>query len=882
MIKRTTKSRLLAAALLCLPCLARADEPGDRPVLPPIEPAPMVQVLVDDPLNSEQDKTDLLIFHGRWDALPAAAELTPNQRARLALLKDELENPALHDESADALLRAEAALRRGEPETAIQLLQGTETAQAALLASQAYEQLGQTTRAVELLKPWRHKLRGDQLNDPAELTAAAEALVALARLEGRPAQDYQLALNLLGRVRQELDPAYWPALIAEADLLIEKDNPSEGVDALTAALALNPVCGEAWDRLGRLSVQGYAFDRASAVIEKLRGINPTHPMADLIEARSLLQQRDVAGAKALVDAGLSRFPNHREWLALNAAAAALSYDEPGTQVALDTFQNVSPGNPLGYLTVGTYLAAARQYAPAEAMLRRAVELAPNWPKPRIELGLLLMQAAHDEDAQRELAAATRLDPFNKRANNQLAMLNDLLAYDRIETEHFLIRYKPGIDEALARDMPEKLEAIYRDITNAFGHKPERITRIDLMPDEEHFAVRITGMPDIWTIAAATGDAIAMTPPREGPGQHGGYDWPNVVRHEFVHTVTLDQTRNRIPHWFTEACAVSQETAPRSYDTCRLLAEALQKDKLFALDQINWGFIRPKTPTDRPLAYAQSDWMLEYIAVRYGHKAITDMLALYHDGVPDTEALVRVTGESAEAFMSGFKAWASGQVKAWGLAQYPASTRLTEVLAGEGESADDAELNTLLAEHPGHPRLLRLIAERALTGGDTDAARRAVLRYADSRPVDPWPHRALVELALAEGDLSSVLGSLESIDQIEPSSGRWAHELAKAYRKDGNYTQALAAIERALDREPYNATYRELAAAVALQVQDNDRAIRHIQAAALIEPGRAAHQLRLAALYHRMGQLDEAAAAARRALELDPASPAARFLKPADH
>lgn len=878
MIKRTTTPRLLIAALLCLPGLARADEPGERPLLPPIDPAPMVQALIDDPLNDEPMRIDLLIFHGRWDGLPDAAELTPDQRARLALLKDELENPALRDDGVDALLRAEAALSRGEPESVIQLLTGIDTAQAALLASQAYEQLGQTARAVEILKPWRDKLRGDQLNDPAELTAAAEALVALARLEGRPAQDYQLALNLLGRVRQDLDPAYWPALIAEADLLIDKDNAKEGVDALTAALALNPSCGDAWDRLGRLSVEGFAFDRVSAVIEKLRAINPTHPLADLIEARSLLQQRDVAGAKALVAAGLSRFPSQREWLALSAAAAALSYDEPGTQAALDTFQNVSPGNPLAHLTVGTYLAAARQYAPAEAMLRQAVELAPNWPKPRIELGLLLMQAAHDEDAQRELAAATRLDPFNKRAANQLAMLNDLLAYDRIETEHFLVRYKSGIDEALARDMPEKLEAIYRDVTNAFGHRPRRVTRIDLMPDKAYFAVRITGMPEVWTIAAATGDAIAMTPPREGPGQHGGYDWPNVIRHEFVHTVTLDQTRNRIPHWFTEACAVSQETAPRSYDTCRLLAEALQKDKLFALDQINWGFIRPKTPTDRPLAYAQADWMLEYIAVRFGHKAITDMLALYHGGVPDTEAMVRVTGESAEAFMSGFRAWAGGQVRAWGLAQYPTGPRLTEVLNGAGEPTDEDELNTLLAGHPGHPRLLRLIAERALKGPDPEAARRAVLRYADSRPVDPWPHRALVELSLANGDLTEVLGSLQTIDQIETSSGRWAHELAKVYRADADPTQALRAIDRALDREPYNATYRELAAAIALQIQDNDRALHHVYAAALIEPQRAVHQARLAALYHRMQRFDEADAAARHAMELDPASPASRFLK----
>ena len=53
------------------------------------------------------------------------------------------------------------------------------------------------------------------------------------------------------------------------------------------------------------------------------------------------------------------------------------------------------------------------------------------------------------------------------------------------------------------------------------------------------------------------------------------------------------------------------------------------------------------------------------------------------------------------------------------------------------------------------------------------------------------------------------------------------------------------------------------------------------AASLIEPDRPAHQARLAALYQRLGQLDEADAAARRALALNPDSPASRFLKPAE-
>ncbi|MFM8699515.1 MAG: hypothetical protein ACKOF7_12850, partial [Phycisphaerales bacterium] len=80
-------------------------------------------------------------------------------------------------------------------------------------------------------------------------------------------------------------------------------------------------------------------------------------------------------------------------------------------------------------------------------------------------------------------------------------------------------------------------------------------------------MRITGMPSVHTMAASTGPLIALEAPREGaPQLHlGRFDWEDVLRHEYVHTVTLDRTRNRIPHWFTEALATRLETKPRSFD-----------------------------------------------------------------------------------------------------------------------------------------------------------------------------------------------------------------------------------------------------------------------------------------------------------------------------
>ena len=139
-----------------------------------------------------------------------------------------------------------------------------------------------------------------------------------------------------------------------------------------------------------------------------------------------------------------------------------------------------------------------------------------------------------------------------------------------------------------------------------------------MPDHKFFSVRITGMPRIHTVAACTGPLIAIEVPREGPPEKhmGLFDWLKVLRHEYTHTITLSQTKNRIPHWLTEAAAVSMEDVPRKYERARELAKRWQQDDLFDLDEINWAFIRPRRPGDRSFAYAQGHWMVEYMNERF--------------------------------------------------------------------------------------------------------------------------------------------------------------------------------------------------------------------------------------------------------------------------
>ncbi|MEL7089676.1 MAG: hypothetical protein AAGL98_14750, partial [Planctomycetota bacterium] len=332
----------------------------------------------------------------------------------------------------------------------------------------------------------------------------------------------------------------------------------------------------------------------------------------------------------------------------------------------------------------------------------------------------------------------------------------------------------------------------------------------------------------------------------------------------MHTVTLAQTANRVPDWFTEACAVSSETIDRTYDTCQLLTWALREDKLFEYDQINWGFIRPKMSYERPLAYAQADWMLEFIATRWSHEAIVELLELYRLGVSDSEALRAVTGRSPDEFMSQFRGWAAGQVASWGMAETETSEEARAVIDNRGPDTGTDELITLLDAHGGnHPDLLRLIAERAAKNIDPHEARYWLSRYAEARPVDPWPHKQLVQLAFDLNQPDDALGSLQLLEKSNNYTAAWSRQLAELHRRAGRLDAAQRAMTRALHCEPYNAGFRELAATISLQRRDLAGAAYQVESLEILEPDRATHPTRLAVIYQRLGRAEDAVAAAKR-------------------
>ncbi len=889
---------------LALPGVAQvADSPAQSPSPEPMQGPPLaaaVTRLLGAEYLSDDERRSLRLRHGVWTDEDLAS---PALRARAALVRGAWDDTAFNDPDCHPLDRAEALLRRGDLHDALTSLDGLDSIRAIRLRAEALEALGRLEEADAALEPLVARLVGRRVADADELVEGVRGLAIRLRLHGSAraadaAGGYRSLMSMLAVARDEMDRLSWTAHLAEAELLYSRDNLPEAGKAVEETLRLNPSCAAAWSLAGRMAVDSFDFDRAESIAQRLHSLAGPGLSADgaAISARARLRQSDPEGASLALAPALERFPRDRTLLALEAAATAARFDDAGLERALAAFDalNGTERSAEALYEVGRALSEARQYQQAADALERAAARRPTLPEPWIELGLLELQAGRDLRARDALRRAASLDPFNLRAENSLRLIEELLTYETLESDHFIVRFRPGPDAMLAREMLPVLEHIHSVVAGpeGFNHEPSQRTQIELMPDHSWFSVRITGMPRVHTMAASTGPVIAMEAPREGPRSTiGPYDWPRTLQHEYAHTVTLSRTNNRIPHWFTEAAAVWVEHAPVDPRWWSLLVRAYERNELFDLDTISLRFVRPLRPTDRSQAYAQGWWMYRFMVERWGNEAPLALMDRYAAGDRQSAAMRAVLGITPEQFFEAFLPWARAELERLGLALPEGTPTLRDLLmtevarrlerdalwaersgggearAGEPPGLPDFRRTTLpppdaamtarwLERHPGHPDALAAAVQIALAssrGRPTPDMAPLLERLAAARPEDPLPRRHLAKLAI-DGSLPGAperaIEHLEYLDARELRSPAYALELAERYAKADRLDEAWEKAVRASRIAPFDATVREQAARIALLRDDLAAARTQIEALIVLEPDREIHRRRLEALRAR--------------------------------
>ena len=419
-----------------------------------------------------------------------------------------------------------------------------------------------------------------------------------------------------------------------------------------------------------------------------------------------------------------------------------------------------------------------------------------------------------------------MDPFNVRVRNMLEVLDVLDGYAVRETEHFIVKYDGERDALLGEWASRYLEeSVYPQVVGALGYEPPGKTLIEIFCRARStgghgwFSARMTGLPFVGSVGACAGHIVAMVSPNDLPRK---FDWARVLRHEFVHVVTLQQTKFHIPHWYTEALAVRFEALDRPAEWNRVLAERLRSDTLFDLETINLGFIRPDGPDDWTLAYCQAELYAEYLVEAFGQDALVRMLEAYARNRSTPAALRDCFQVDPQQIESGYREFLA-EVAARSVSEDRPLPTLDRIRADLAERPEDAELwSQLAAVHLAGGRegqaarcasaALRLQPGQALAGlvmarihldsGDRDAAMAILEESLDAETPDLRVVVVLAELQLENQDFNQPERLYRIGGSCQPDADLWPKSLARVYLKSGNPRKLTQVLDR-LTRMEYD-------------------------------------------------------------------------------
>ena len=753
----------------------------------------------------------------------ACLRATGNDDRAATVLADAL---AEHPEAA-ALhsMRAEFALAAGEYEKADQaaaaaIRLNSEELSARWTQSELHRLRGEMKAAADGYHWFVRYYNDHDVTDPDATRWVGLAAGQYARWN-RLNDQFSFVVNELLPAARERESDYWPSHYETARLFLEKYNEVDATREIDAGLAINPHSAELHALRGELALHGYELDRAATAAQRALEINPRLLAAHRLQADIHLANVDVHRAIEVLSAALPLNMADEETLGRLAACYAVLdggvVPTPESRAGQIAAQVEVVNSHAGRFceACGDACDALRRYPLAAHYYEMAVQKMPQLTAAHGKLGMVLMRLGEEDRARTILDAAFDADPFNVRVQNTLKVLKVLAGYETLETPHFLVRFDPQRDRITARLVAQRLEQTYPRLCEKFGYEPQGKSLFELFSKsgatDGHgwFSARTVGLPRIHTIGACAGKIVAMQSPTDGARR---FNWARVLEHEFVHVLNLQQTNFGVSHWHTEALATLAEGYPRPPGWDQLLARRHAEGKLYTLDTINMGFIRPHNSDDWTMAYCQARLYAEYAAERFGADAAAKMLAGYADNLSTAATLQRAFGVTQQEFERGFGEFIE---------------RLVASVPRAESSVENATrpLRQILSALEANPRNPDLLAELADAHRVKKNIPRAIECCEQALAIDPRhtaaiAARARLHQAVGENEQAWTLLA-SAIDEAQPSL-ELVRILASGYFKAERTEEAAKWFEFGMRHAPNDAKWVKALAAVYLKSGDNAR------------------------------------------------------------
>lgn len=612
-------------------------------------------------------------------------------------------------------------------------------------------------------------------------------------------------------------------------LLHERFNNTDAAALFHEALTREPNSAPAYVGLALVSADGFD-EHAIDYVHKALEIDPRSVEAHELLADLKLEDSDVPGASAEVDAALQIDPTALNAMALEAAMALLADLPPDSWV--QRFIQIDPNYGRGYALIARHLVLNRRYDEGVDYYRKAIEVDPTGWAARSELAINLMRVGKMQEAQQQLERCYQAGYRNAATVNSLRLLDTYKSFTAIEDPGAVMRFSKTEVDVLQLYFAPLVKAALANYQSKYHVKPAERVQIEVYPDHEDFAVRTLGLPGLGALGVTFGNVVAMdSPSGRAPGS---FNWASTLWHEMNHVFVLTATHHRVPRWFAEGLAVYEQGQAKPEWSEHLTPDvvtAFVQNKFLPIDQLDAGFIRPAYPEQILVSYYQAGRVCDFIQERWGRERLVKMVQLFASPV-STAAVIRQALElEPAAFDEQFQAWLTRDIGSIGanlaewrrrqknLAQLVKAGRADEAIV-EGEM-----VRQLFPRYVDGGSAYDALAQLYIAKGDKTQALAVLLDYQHFGGQDPKLLESLATLQEQAGEPLKAAATLDAINDIYPVNNEELHaRLAALWLAQHNSAGAV----------------REYKALVALHPLDRASALYHLAEAYLAD-----HETKLA-------------------------------------
>ncbi len=685
--------------------------------------------------------------------------------------------------------------------------------------------------------------------------------------------------NRLFRESTRLDRTNMEAQVWWGDLFAEKFNDAEAQQSYQQVLEYNPYYVPAIVGLAKVSHQRNILDKALFT-------NPKSVQVFAAFAELALAQSKIGEARSYLNAAL---PNNSEALEIItplAGIAALQEDQELYEAMRQRAESIRPNSAEFYSKIGDYFGKDYRFTEAVEFARQAIELEPEyWPAHTV-LGSNLIRLGEEEEGRAVLELAFDKDPLNLHTSNMLKVFDTLDTYVTKNSEHFTVKMSETDSQVFWPYLEPFLEEAWDTMEKKYGFTPEAPVLIEVFERREDFSVRSVGLPDIGPLVGICfGKVITLISPSSLTA-----NWQEIVWHEFVHVVTLQMTKNRIPRWLSEGISVYEEHQGRDEWGQRQdldVVRALNQGKILPIERIDDAFFQARSNDDLNLAYLQSYLVVEYIADDFGIDKLKRLIEAYGTHATTEENIKTVFDLSAKEFNQGFSSWIEKR-----MAKVDVYVHLEDT-ADEGEAhghgvrnnsssvlaelySADSVKNHMRDRIKKEPRDFQAQLQLGIVlfkEKNYAEAKRYLNKAKEILPEYtgyPSPPLVLAQVYEATGEREEQIKELEYVVKYHQHDVNSALQLAEYEIENNDFEKAQYYLQRAIAVDPYNLKAHSTFATLADQLKKHNDSIREYEILSVLDnTDPVSAYTDLAGAYLRGGYESNAKQTSLRALEIAP-------------